>query len=81
MIHIMHITVKTLTGKELSFDFDPKITVAEIKENIEEKEGIPPAQQRIIFSGKQMTDTKNIEDHSVKENDTLHLILALRGGI
>ena len=50
----MNIKVKTLTGKQIEIDIEPSYTVAQIKERVEEKEGIPPAQQRLIFGGKQM---------------------------
>lgn len=51
-----------------------------IKERVEEKEGIPPAQQRLIFSGKQMNDDKTANDYKVTGGSVLHLVLALRGG-
>jgi ubiquitin-like protein Nedd8 len=50
----MLIKVKTLTGKEVEIDIEPNDTVARIKERVEEREGIPPAQQRLIVGGKQM---------------------------
>ncbi len=46
--------VRTLTGKEIELDIEPDYTVSKIKERVEEKEGIPPPQQRLIFGGKQM---------------------------
>lgn len=46
--------VRTLTGKEIELDIEPDYKVSRIKERVEEKEGIPPAQQRLIFGGKQM---------------------------
>lgn len=46
--------IKTLTGKEIEIDIEPTDKVERIKERVEEKEGIPPQQQRLIFSGKQM---------------------------
>ncbi|KAI5211413.1 hypothetical protein E4T42_00882 [Aureobasidium subglaciale] len=50
----MQIKVRTLTGKEIELDIEPDYKVSRIKERVEEKEGIPPAQQRLIFGGKQM---------------------------
>ena len=54
------IKVKTLTGKEIEIDIELTDTVERIKERVEEKEGIPPPQQRLIFGGKQMADDKNV---------------------
>ena len=48
--------VRTLTGKEIELDIEPDYKVARIKERVEEKEGIPPVQQRLIYGGKQMYD-------------------------
>ena len=76
----MMIKVKTLTGKEVEVDIEPSDTVARIKERVEEKEGIPPAQQRLIFAGKQMLDDKQARDYNMEEGSVLHLVLALRGG-
>jgi len=77
----MLIKVKTLTGKEIEVDIEPLDKVIRIKERLEEKEGIPPEQQRLIFSGKQMNDEKSANDYKVKGGSVLHLVLALRGGI
>ncbi|KAI8826380.1 ubiquitin-related domain-containing protein [Chytriomyces cf. hyalinus JEL632] len=77
----MLIKVKTLTGKEIEIDIESNDTVARIKERVEEKEGIPPAQQRLIFGGKQMNDEKTATDYSIEGGSVLHLVLALRGGI
>lgn len=76
----MLIKVKTLTGKEIEIDIEPTDKVERIKERVEEKEGIPPAQQRLIFSGKQMNDEKTAADYKVTGGSVLHLVLALRGG-
>ncbi|RII21848.1 hypothetical protein CUC08_Gglean001017 [Alternaria sp. MG1] len=54
--------------------------VSRIKERVEEKEGIPPAQQRLIYGGKQMNDEKTAADYQLEGGATLHLVLALRGG-
>jgi hypothetical protein len=76
----MMIKVKTLTGKEVEVDIEPSDTVARIKERVEEKEGIPPAQQRLIYAGKQMTDDKTAADFGMEGGSVVHLVLALRGG-
>jgi ubiquitin len=74
------IKVKTLTGKEIEIDIEPSDSVMRIKERVEEKEGIPPVQQRLIFAGKQMNDEKTAKDYNIEGGSVLHLVLALRGG-
>lgn len=76
----MLIKVKTLTGNEIEIDIEPTDRVKRIKERVEEKEGIPPPQQRLIFSGKQMNDDKTAEEYHIQGGSVLHLVLALRGG-
>jgi len=76
----MLIKVRTLTGREIELDIEPDYTVAKIKERVEEKEGIPPMQQRLIYGGKQMADDKTAEEYQLEGGCTLHLVLALRGG-
>jgi ubiquitin-like protein Nedd8 len=76
----MLIKVKTLTGKEIEIDIDPTDKIERIKERVEEKEGIPPPQQRLIFGGKQMADDKTAKDYNIEPGSVLHLVLALRGG-
>ncbi|XP_062368409.1 NEDD8 [Cinclus cinclus] len=77
----MLIKVKTLTGKEIEIDIEPTDKVERIKERVEEKEGIPPQQQRLIYSGKQMNDEKTAADYKIQGGSVLHLVLALRGGV
>ncbi|RVX69247.1 Ubiquitin-like protein 1 [Exophiala mesophila] len=76
----MLIKVRTLTGKEIELDIESDYKVSRIKERVEEKEGIPPVQQRLIYGGKQMADEKTAEDYGLEGGNTLHLVLALRGG-
>merc|ERR1712093_426937 len=85
-IHPIHtskmlIKVRTLTGKEIELDIEPDYKVSQIKEKVEEKEGIPPVQQRLIFGGKQMADEKTATEYALEGGATLHLVLALRGGL
>ncbi|XP_041992268.1 ubiquitin-NEDD8-like protein RUB2 [Salvia splendens] len=74
------IKVKTLTGKEIEIDIEPTDTIDRIKERVEEKEGIPPVQQRLIYAGKQLGDDKTAKDYNIEGGSVLHLVLALRGG-
>ena len=72
--------MKTLTGKEIEIDIESEDTISRIKERVEETEGIPPPQQRLIFGGKQMADDKKASDFNIEGGTVLHLVLALRGG-
>lgn len=69
----MLIKVKTLTGKEIELDIDPSDKVIRIKERMEEKEGIPPIQQRLIFGGKQMSDERTASEYNLEGGSVLHL--------
>jgi ubiquitin-like protein Nedd8 len=76
----MLIKVKNLAGRAITVDIEPTDTIERIKERVEEKEGIPPAQQRLIFGGRAMADAKTASDYKLAAGNTLHLVLALRGG-
>ena len=58
--------MKTLTGKEIEIDIEADDTISRIKERVEEKEGIPPPQQRLIFGGKQMADEKKASEYNIE---------------
>ncbi|ODQ81348.1 hypothetical protein BABINDRAFT_7151 [Babjeviella inositovora NRRL Y-12698] len=76
----MQIKVKTLTGREIELDVEPSDKIIRIKELMEEKEGIPPPQQRLIFQGKQLSDENTVGASKVDAGAVLHLVLTLRGG-
>jgi len=74
------VSLKTLTGRTIAFDVAPYDTVLSLKQKIMDRQGVTVSQQRLVFSAKELADSRTLRDNGISNSSTIHLITRVFGG-